>query len=185
MRKKPYLQGALDSLCAVYAIVNSAKIIAETTEEEDIKLFNDILFYLQEKDLLAKSLTDGITIGLVGSILKDVAIEKIPDRYMPFKQKPSIHLDDFWDEITDFLKEKNRAVLMAINGYSWDHWSVVSNINENQIFFFDSRKLRSFLRSRCTTIKATKNRPHLLCATHTYFLSKECKNNSIEEYSNE
>lgn len=174
MRKKPYLQGALDSLCAVYAIVNSAKIISETSEEEDVKLFNDILLYLQEKDLLAKSLSDGITLGLVGSILKDVAIEKIPDRHMPFKYRPTISLDNFWSEITTFLSEKNRAVLMAINGYSWDHWSVVQSINENQIFFFDSRKLRSFLRSRCTTIKATKSRPHLLCVTHTYFLSKEC-----------
>ena len=65
MRKKPYLQGALDSLCAVYAVVNAAKIISETTEEEDYKLFNDILGYLQEKDLLAKSLSEGITLGLL------------------------------------------------------------------------------------------------------------------------
>lgn len=172
-RKKPYLQGALDSLCAVYAIVNSAKIIAETTEEDDHKLFNDILAYLQDKDLLAKSLTEGITLGLLGSILKDVASQKITDRHMPFKYRPTITLDNFWSEITYFLQEKNRAVLMAINGYGWDHWSVVSSITDNQIFFFDSRKLRTFLRSRCTTIKATKNRPHLLCPTHTYFLSKE------------
>jgi hypothetical protein len=172
-RKKPYLQGALDSLCAVYAVVNAAKVIGGTTEEDDQELFNNILSYLQEKDLLATSLIEGISLGLLGSILKDVAIVKIPDRHMPFKYRPTISLDNFWSEITNFLQEKNRAVLMAINGYSWDHWSVVSNINENQIFFFDSRKLRSFLRSRCTTIKATKNRPHLLCPTHTYFLSKE------------
>lgn len=173
-RKKPYLQGALDGLCAVYAVVNSAKIIGETIEEDDQRLFNNILKYLEEKDILAESLIEGISLGRLGSILKDVASSIITDRHMPFKNRPSIHLDDFWNEITLFLKEKNRAVLMAINGYSWDHWSVVNNINENQIFFFDSRKLRTFLRSRCTTVKATKIRPHLLCAKHTYFLSKEC-----------
>jgi len=172
MKKKPYLQGALDSLCAVYAIVNSAKIINDLTEEDSRELFNKILLYLEEKDLLGKALINGININLVGSILKDVAVDKIPDRYMPFRNK-QIPFDMFWNEILDFLKIKNRAVLMAINGYEWDHWSVVSHINETQIFFFDSLRLRNFLRSRCTIVKATKARPHLLCPHHTYFLSKE------------
>jgi len=171
-RGKPYLQGALDSLCAVYGIVNAAKIINDLTEEDSRDLFNKILLYLEEKDILGNALINGINIGLVGSILRDVAIDKIPDRFMPFKNK-HITYDSFWNEITQFLEIKNRVVLMAVNGHQWDHWSVVSHINNMQIFFFDSLKLRSFLRTRCTIVKPTKARPHLLCPHHTYFLSKE------------
>jgi hypothetical protein len=172
-RKKPYLQGALDSLCAVYGIVNSAKIISNISEEESRELFNKILLYLEEKNTLTKALTDGITISLVGSILRDIASDKIPDRIMPFKNKSDITFDLFWYEISKFLENSNRAVLMAINGNVWDHWSVVRNISDTKIFFFDSLKLKSFLRSRCTIGKPTKTRPHLFCPQHTYFLSRE------------
>ena len=40
---KPYLQGALDGLCAVYSIVNAARIIADIDEEEAKELFKKIL----------------------------------------------------------------------------------------------------------------------------------------------
>ena len=172
-RKKPYLQGALDSLCAVYGIVNSAKIISNISEEESRELFNKILLYLEEKNTLTKALTDGITISLVGSILRDIASDKIPDRIMPFKNKSDITFDLFWYEILKFLESTNRAVLTAIDGNVWDHWSVVSNISDTKIFLFDSLRLKSFLRSRCTIGKPTKSRPHLLCPQRTYFLSRE------------
>jgi hypothetical protein len=64
-RGKPYLQGALDSLCAVYGVVNAAKIINDLTEEDSRDLFNKILLYLEEKDILGNALINGINIGLV------------------------------------------------------------------------------------------------------------------------
>ena len=170
--KKPYLQGALDSLCAVYSIVNSAKIVSNISEDESHELFNKILLYLKEKDELAKALIEGISIGLIGGILRDVASDKIPNRYMPFKNK-TITFDIFWSELTEFLGYTNRAVLMAINGNYWDHWSVIHCISDKQLLFFDSLKLKNILRSRCTISKPTKARPHLLCPHHTYFLSRE------------
>ena len=172
-KQKPYLQGALDSLCAVYGIVNAAKIISNISEDEARQLFNDILIYLEKKHLLTEALTNGIILGLVGSILKDVAIDKIPDRHMPFKHKTQLTLDRFWADMSTFLGMPNRAILMAVNGYMWDHWSVISHVTDTHIYFFDSLKLKNFLRSRCTIIKATKARPHLLCPSHAYFLSKE------------
>ena len=172
-RTKPFRQGALDRLCAVYSIVNSAKIISNISEKEAIDLFNKILLYLEEKNELSKALITGINIGLVGSILRDIAADKIPDRIMPFKNKSDITFDLFWYEILNFLENKNRAVLTAIDGNVWDHWSVVSNISDTKIFLFDSLRLKSFLRSRCTIGKPTKSRPHLLCPQRTYFLSRE------------
>ena len=40
---RPYLQGALDGLCAIYGIVNAARIISDIGEEESKNLFKQIL----------------------------------------------------------------------------------------------------------------------------------------------
>lgn len=166
--KKPYFQGSLDSLCAVYGIVNAVRIIRNISEEEAQKLFDQIILYLEKNNQLITALTKGITLGTLGSILKDIStIERI----MPFKHSPNTTLDEFWSETMSFMSVENRAVLIAINGKAWDHWSVIHTITDHKIVFFDSRKLIRFNRNRCTTIKPTKTRPHLLCTTHAYFLS--------------
>jgi hypothetical protein len=71
-----------------------------------------------------------------------------------------------------FLNGKpRRAVLICISGPMWNHWSIVHSITEKQIYFFDSHKLKRLNRSRCTATRSTVSRPHVLCPTHTYFLS--------------
>ena len=169
---RPYLQGALDGLCAIYSIVNAARIISDIGEEESKNLFQQILLYLETSQALSRVLMEGIGLNTVGSILRDVADERIPDRNMPFKHRPETSLDEFWSEMISFLDGGNkRAVLIGLGGRMWDHWSIVHAISDRQVYFFDSHKLKSLKRSRCTTIRPTTARPHLLCPTHTYFLS--------------
>lgn len=169
---KPFHQGALDGLCAVYSIVNAARIISDLNAEEAKRLFGEILAWLDENEDLAKVLTEGITLNTVGSILREVAGSRIPERTMPFKHRPETSLDDFWNEAMAFLAEgEKRAVLIGVGGRYWDHWTVSHAISEKEIYFFDSHRLRNMKRSRCTTNRPTKARPHLLCPTHTYFLS--------------
>ena len=168
---RPYLQGALDGLCAIYSIVNAARIISDTGEEESKKLFKEILTYLENRADLGRVLTEGIGLNTVGSILRDVAHSAIHERNMPFKHRPETSLDEFWSEMMSFLNDGGRrAVLIGLGGRMWDHWSIVHAISDRQIYFFDSYKLKSLKRSRCTTIRPTAARPHLLCPTHTYFL---------------
>jgi len=169
---KPYIQGALDGLCAIYSIVNAARIISDIGEEESKKLFKQILIYLENSEDLSRVLTEGIGLNTVGSILRDVANGKMHDRNMPFKHRPETSLDEFWSEMLAFLGGgSKRAILIGLGGRMWDHWSIVHAISDRQIYFFDSYKLKSLKRSRCTTIRPTTARPHLLCPTHTYFLS--------------
>lgn len=174
--KKPYFQGSLDGLCAVYCIVNAARIIKNISEEEARNLFSQIILYLEKNNQLTIALTEGITLGTIGSILNlNIVSEIITERNMPFKHNPFATLDEFWSETISFLSVGKRAVLIAIGGKAWDHWSIINTITDTNISFFDSHKLRRFNRSRCTTLKPTKTRPHLLCATHAYFLSNhEC-----------
>ena len=169
---KPYLQGALDGLCAVYSIVNATRIIADIDEEEAKELFKYILVYLEKSDDLSRILTEGISLNTIGGIMRDVVNHRIPNRWMPFKHSPETSLDEFWYRMMHFLdSEPKRAILICISGPMWDHWSIVHSISEKQIYFFDSHKLKRLNRSRCTTVRSTASRPHVLCPTHTYFLS--------------
>jgi hypothetical protein len=159
-------------LCAIYGIVNAARIISDIGEEESKNLFKQILGYLENSAGLGRVLTEGIGLNTVGSILKDVANGRIPDRNMPFKHRPDTSLDQFWSEMMSFLDgSSKRAILIGVGGRMWDHWSIVHAISDRQVYFFDSHKLKSLKRSRCTTVRPTAVRPHLLCPTHTYFLS--------------
>ncbi|MBU4053224.1 MAG: hypothetical protein KKA41_02555 [Proteobacteria bacterium] len=169
---KPYFQGALDGLCAIYSIVNAARIITGINEEASRDLFKKIIVHLEKNSDLGTVLTEGIGLKEIGGILRDVLGDKIIHRSMPFKHHPDIPLDDFWQAMTHFLEESDkRTILIGLGGPAWDHWTIVHSITEKQINFFDSHKLRRLNRNRCTTTKVTSSRPHMLCPTHTYFLS--------------
>jgi hypothetical protein len=169
---KPYEQGALDGLCAVYSIVNAVRIVSGIGEEEARELFREIILYLEKTNDLARILIEGIGLKTIGGILADVVGEQISSRAMPFKQYPDTPLDEFWTTMMSFLNNGGRrAVLIGLGGPMWDHWSIVESITEKQIHFFDSYKLKRLNRSRCATMRSTTSRPHLLSPTHTYFLS--------------
>ena len=57
---RPYLQGALDGLCAVYTIVNAARIICDIDEQESRELFRQILAHLEKTKDLSRVLTEGV-----------------------------------------------------------------------------------------------------------------------------
>lgn len=170
----PYEQGGLDGLCAIYSIVNAARIISGIQDSSAKALFRHILEYLEQSHDLSRILSEGIGLTTIGSILRDVVGDLIPFRRMPYKNLSNIPLDEFWGEMISFLGAGGkRAILICLGGPMWDHWSIVHEITVRQIRFFDSHKLRRLNRTRCTTTRSTTRRPHVLCPTHTYFLSLE------------
>jgi len=169
---RPYFQGALDGLCAIYSLVNAARRISGINEEESRNLFRKIILHLEKTENLSVVLIEGIGLKQIGGILRNVLRDKIPHRSMPFKHHPDTPLDEFWQAMTHFLDENDKsAILIGLGGPSWDHWTIVDSITDKQIRFFDSHKCKRFNRNRCTTTKVTSSRPHMLCPTHTYFLS--------------
>ena len=169
---KPYYQGALDGLCAIYSIVNATRIIAGINEDKARMLFRRILVHLEQTKDLSVVLTQGIGLTTIGGILKDVVGNKIRHRRIPYKHRPDTPLDEFWTAMAGFLDGgAERAILIGLGGPVWDHWSIVHSISDRQIRFFDSHKLRQLNRNRCTTTRSTSARPHVLHPTHTYFLS--------------
>jgi hypothetical protein len=77
---KPYEQGALDGLCAVYSIVNATRIVSGIDEEDSRDLFKEIILYLERTNDLAKILTEGIGLKTIGGIFVDVVGERISNR---------------------------------------------------------------------------------------------------------
>jgi hypothetical protein len=168
---KPYAQGALDGLCAVYGIVNAARIIAGIDEVQSKELFKRIVLYLENKKGLPQILISGIGLKTIGGILNDVVRGHIRHRSMPFKKYPDTPLDTFWTAMMEFLGNgERRAILVGLGGV-YDHWSIVDSITDKQIRLFDSFKLKRLNRNRCATMRCSSSRPHLLFPTHTYFLS--------------
>jgi hypothetical protein len=169
---KPYEQGGLDGLCAIYSIVNAVRIVSSISDAEAKNLFRRILEHLERTHDLSRMLAEGIGLVTIGGIFRKVVKGLIPYRSMPFKNLPDTPLDEFWTEMTRFLEtDGERTILIGLGGPMWDHWSIVHEITTRQIRFFDSHKLRRLNRNRCTTIRSTSRRPHVLCPTHTYFLS--------------
>ena len=153
---KPYEQGALDGMCAIYSIVNAARIIADIRDSEAKALFRRILEYLEQSCDLSRILCEGIGLTTIGGILRDAVGDLIPCRKMPYKMFPHTPLDEFWSEMMRFMDTgKARAILICIGGPMWDHWSIVQEITMRQIRFFDSHKLRRLNRTRCSTIRST------------------------------
>jgi hypothetical protein len=168
--KKPYCQGELDGMCAVYSIVNATKIISNTTDEQCRILFKSIISFLDQKHNLANLLVDGMYINIIGSIFSEVIGDLIHNRSMPFLRVSDITLDTFWAEMMNFLTESKRVILLGLEGCK-DHWTLVESMTDKQINLFDSSRMKKLYRSRCSITKATTRRPYRVVPNMTYFLS--------------
>lgn len=84
-----YEQGGLDGLCAIYCIVNAARIISSIRDTEAKKLFRRILEHLEQTRDLSRVLSEGIGLVTIGGIFRHVVGDLIPYRSMPYKNLPN------------------------------------------------------------------------------------------------
>lgn len=165
----PYEQGGLDGLCGVYSIINASRIINSLNDEDCLGFFERVVKFLDAERSLAKLLTEGLDINLIGQILNKVEGLNI-EKKMPHRGKPETTLGEFWTSMQNFLEEPNRAILLGLGGV-YDHWTVVESISDKQMKLLDSDGLKRFNRSACTTGEPDKQRRHRIYPTHTYFMS--------------
>ena len=83
---KPYRQGSLDGLCAVYSIVNATRIVAQIGDESSRALFQRIIHYLEQHHDLERILAEGMGLQTIGGVLRDVVGALIPSRNMPIRR---------------------------------------------------------------------------------------------------
>lgn len=169
---RPYLQGALDGLCAVYSIVNAARIISDTGEDDSKELFKHILAYLENREDLGRVLTEGIGLNTVGSILRDAACSRIHERNMPFNHRPETSLDEFWSEMMSFLDQGQPEGRSHRSGGAHVGPRVHRTRHQRP-----ANLLLRYVQAQKPEKKplhdnpADRGPPHLLCPMHAYFLS--------------
>lgn len=167
---EPYEQGALDSLCGIYSIINATRKIIKINQEQASQLFKDVINYLDEKWGINRVIIEGISLHDISQVLNEIILLKYPiEAKAPFWHYPDTPLDIFWKEMNKFYYEPNCVILLGIGGV-YEHWTVVKSISEKQIRLFDSCRIKQFNRNKCTTKKTTSKRIHKLFPTHTYFL---------------
>lgn len=147
----PYLQGNLDSLCSVYAVINALRwSLADhplSAKGEHWKaLFAELNDYaVKELGLLSLS-SQGM--GLKGMIwLLRTAQTYMSETHAititihrPFALKRPNSNNDIIDTITEHLRSPNTAVITAVYG-KLNHWCVIKDLKKKHVILFDSDRL--------------------------------------------
>ncbi len=148
---RPYLQGSLDSLCGVYALINgirwalrnelvSAK--GEHWEELFRKLTNHAIRNRGDLELVSHGVTLYTMIALT-HIARDHMRERHKIELMfrrPFAQSKPLEAGQTLETIEACLHQPNTAVLAAIYG-TLDHWCVIKQLDDQHTYLFDSDRL--------------------------------------------
>ncbi|SDR61887.1 hypothetical protein SAMN05519103_07667 [Rhizobiales bacterium GAS113] len=153
-RRTPYLQGQIDGLCGLYAIVNAFQLMFPGT-------FTD-----EDAWELMVSLCDAISPKFPAVIWKGAGVEdmvalfKAASQYAleakhlkgtievtrPFANRRIDRVQDFWGELGAWLEDgvrrgEKRLALIGI-GYPDNHWTIVTHIGARSVTFFDSWELK-------------------------------------------
>lgn len=171
------IQGNLDGLCGVYAVVNSVRNLSPTrfTRVEEKELFCQLIAKLGEEGRLEDALCHGMKVRLLGRLI-DAAIEFLEtnrkyrlSRELAFGQAPE-GLQDFWDKISTHLDDHGSGSVILGLGGKCDHWTCVDKASETALTLIDSDGIRRLQRKRCTISAAQRTRHHELWPTQTYLL---------------
>ena len=178
-----YSQGNLDTLCGVYAVINSVKAVASTkgcrlTRGECVVLFRVLCRTLADGGRLEDALTEGTTIRTFQSMTRRAQEWLAAERGLVLSSRrafgrPPGGLDRFWRRLQDHaLDEGPGSILIGITG-RMNHWSCVRSINDRAILLVDSDGVKFLRRDRCTVSEPDRRRIHQLVATQTLLVSHD------------
>ena len=176
------IQGNLDGLCGVYAVVNSVRNLSpkRLNGEDERKLFRQLIAKLGEEDRLADALCNGMTVQPLGRLI-DSASEFLRgnrghrlSRQLAFRQTPE-GLQQFWELISSHLSDHGPGSVILGLGGKHDHWTCISTMSEHTITLIDSDGIRRLHRKHCTVSDAKVGRHHVLWPTQTYLLHVEAQ----------
>ena len=174
------IQGNLDGLCGVYAVVNSVRNMSpkRLNGDQEKDLFRQLIGMLGEEDRLEDALCNGMTVRPLGRLI-DAASSFLQSthgtrlgRQLAFRTAPE-GLQQFWEAIVEHLDEHGPGSVLLGLGGKHDHWTCVGTMSENTITLIDSDGIRRIHRKHCTVADAKGLRHHVLWPTQTYLLHTE------------
>ncbi|MFI5015436.1 MAG: hypothetical protein ACHQAY_24130 [Hyphomicrobiales bacterium] len=187
-RRTPYLQGQIDGLCGLYAIVNAFQCLFPGTFTDDdawelmVKLceaiaprFPAVIWKgagVEDTVMLFKAAQD---YARQAKHLKgEIAVTR------PFAKRKVERVQDFWTEIGAWLDEgvrsdKKRVAFVGI-GHPDNHWTVVTRKSERSVTFFDSWELKRLSLRQFTIsgeVAKTNGGMHKLDTRQTFLIERE------------
>lgn len=173
---KPYSQGNLDSLCGLYSVINSTKLIIKNiTKTDSMILICKCMTALEEikNKPLSSIFLHGISVHDISCIIKNVIEPHYPiKRHKPFHHKPDISINAYWEAMEIFLNDETSAAIICIEKKTWSHWSVAKSVCSNRIYLSDSDSLKYINKSHCSTQEITQETPVKIYPALTFFLSR-------------
>jgi hypothetical protein len=153
-RRTPYLQGQIDGLCGLYAIVNAFQWLFPTsfTDDDAWELMTILCGAIAHK--FPAVIWKGA--GVEDTVLLFKAAEKYAAKTphlkglivvtTPFARRKIDRAQDFWAEIGDWLEAAKHAQTKRLAcigiGYPDNHWTVVTKTSAKSVTFFDSWELK-------------------------------------------
>lgn len=176
-----YRQGSLDSLCGVYAVINSAKAVAHTRgfslrRWECSDLFTRLCGVLADGGRLENALTDGTKIRTFQAMTRDAHDWLVEARGLQLESRRAFgkspgSLELFWQRLSDHVEmEGPGSVLIRLSG-RMEHWSCIRTINDRAIVLVDSDGVRILHRKLCTIGDPDRRRIHQLIPTQALLTS--------------
>ena len=174
------IQGNLDGLCGVYAVVNAVRNISpkRLNGGQEKELFRQLIGMLGNESRLEDAICNGMTVQPLGRLIDAASLFLQAThgtrlgRHLAFRKAPE-GLQQFWDAIVEHLdKHGAGSVLLGLGG-KHDHWTCVGTMSENSITLIDSDGIRRIHRKNCTVADVKGVRHHMLWPTQTYLLQAE------------
>lgn len=150
---KPYLQGDLDCLCGLYAVINSIRFSLSQyhpLRKQDCRaIYYELIDHLEETEYLTEALTSGLVTPEVSRLLK------VAERWLletkgitvlhrkPFHKHPHISYSKLISRLSSHLANPGTAVLVLALGRV-DHWTVAHSINRKSLGLLDSHGMHRF-----------------------------------------
>jgi hypothetical protein len=153
-RRTPYLQGQIDGLCGLYAIINAFQCLfpGSFTDDDAWELMTILCASISRKfpAVIWKGAGVEDTIAMFKAAEKYAAATRhLRGRITvtrPFANRKIDRAQDFWTEIGAWLdagaKEETKRVALIGIGYPDNHWTVVTRKSERSVAFFDSWELK-------------------------------------------
>ena len=145
---KPRLQGKVDGLCAIYSVLNACKYLLARNDDEDERLFRHLC--QKHEKMFPGIVCDGVGVPQLLQIFRTAAayFEKRQVRlgYNSRLKQPAFgRIPDYFACLRDGLEAagdgEGRVWIVGLNK-TWDHWTVVRQVGDGSVAFFDSYEMQ-------------------------------------------
>ena len=148
----PSQQGSLDGLCGIYSLVNAMAYLYDgRLNRRRLKLA--LLKTYQSRGDLLDLISEGMDLKEMDYLIKQTFMQGFYHKHFPvkitkpFEGKSGHRAKKIMIEIDSFVNGstyQNYRLVLIVNQY---HWSLIKEVNEHFLYFFDSAGMKKSYRS--------------------------------------